>query len=286
MGKLFGRMETGAEAGQRRERERAEAKKWHRPEWILTEFHRENAWTEFWWVRCRRCGKKKGFTKRKTQALAAPAAFVEDHSKCEIRAKKTDNTQSASAGSLSGFSITHKRSTNWADYSRITCLRCGEHQDYGVSHGDPDPNGHTARFREEHQNCIGKERKPMKPWRRPAHKPAEDLYLTKVAALGCYCCHVDDIGWVTPDIHHPRADQGMSQRAEHGDAMPLCKGHHQGDGDPSKLAFHQSRKAWESRYGTEDGIVHFIQSVIAKLDATVENWWEFGPEITSRIPWK
>lgn len=59
---------------------------------------------------------------------------------------------------------------------------------------------------------------------------AESIYLGKVARLGCAACNllgfeVDD---VQPEIHHPREDQGMAQRASNYLAIPLCPTHHRG----------------------------------------------------------
>jgi len=35
------------------------------------------------------------------------------------------------------------------------------------------------------------------------------------------------------------------------DAIPLCEGHHQGLWDKSKLAIHDSKKAWREKYGAD-----------------------------------
>ncbi|WP_321951913.1 Ref family recombination enhancement nuclease [Paraburkholderia bannensis] len=59
---------------------------------------------------------------------------------------------------------------------------------------------------------------------------AESAYLARVARLGCACCNLlgFDMSDVQPEIHHPREDQGMAQRASSYLAIPLCAEHHRG----------------------------------------------------------
>ena len=101
----------------------------------------------------------------------------------------------------------------------------------------------------------------------------EKLHLNKVARIGCYCCRVDGLGEVPAMIHHIREGKGMGQRASHFETIPLCEGHHQGNWDTSKLAFHRSPRKWRERYGRESDIVKGINSVIESLDASDPNWY-------------
>lgn len=57
---------------------------------------------------------------------------------------------------------------------------------------------------------------------------AERQHLSRLAELGCVLCI--RLGYyATPaEIHHIRDGQGMSQRASHFDAVPLCWRHHRG----------------------------------------------------------
>jgi hypothetical protein len=59
---------------------------------------------------------------------------------------------------------------------------------------------------------------------------AESVYLGKVARLGCVACSLlgFDTEDVQPEIHHPRADEGMGQRASNWLAIGLCPDHHRG----------------------------------------------------------
>jgi len=59
-------------------------------------------------------------------------------------------------------------------------------------------------------------------------KVKESQYLGKVAGLGCILCHHLGFGQTPAQIHHVRAGQGMSQRAQHWLGVPLCPEHHQG----------------------------------------------------------
>jgi hypothetical protein len=59
---------------------------------------------------------------------------------------------------------------------------------------------------------------------------SESIYLGKVARLGCAACALlgFDVADVQPEIHHPRTDEGMAQRASHWLAIGLCAEHHRG----------------------------------------------------------
>jgi hypothetical protein len=58
----------------------------------------------------------------------------------------------------------------------------------------------------------------------------EKRYMAQVAALGCAICRLLCLGRTPAQVHHPRADVGMGQRASHFDTIPLCPYHHTGDG--------------------------------------------------------
>ncbi|QFY42979.1 hypothetical protein F6R98_10425 [Candidatus Methylospira mobilis] len=59
---------------------------------------------------------------------------------------------------------------------------------------------------------------------------AEKRYMAQVAALGCAICRRLGLGVTPAQVHHPRADAGMGQRASDFDTIPLCPYHHTGDG--------------------------------------------------------
>lgn len=78
---------------------------------------------------------------------------------------------------------------------------------------------------------------------------SEKRYLNRLASLGCIVCA--DLGYQdTPaEIHHLREGQGMSQRASHYLAIPLCAGHHRTGG--KGVALHAGQREFEALYGTE-----------------------------------
>lgn len=100
----------------------------------------------------------------------------------------------------------------------------------------------------------------------------EKDYLNKLATLGCYCCQTEGIE--TPAmIHHIREGMGMGQRAKHiGGTIPLCEGHHQGNFDNTKLAFHRSPKKWREKYGSEKDIAKGYFDLIQRLDTNSQGW--------------
>lgn len=77
---------------------------------------------------------------------------------------------------------------------------------------------------------------------------AERQHLSRVAALGCVLCRRLGLGATPAEIHHPRTGQGMSQRASHFDAVPLCVTHHRGDDGLHGLG----RRAFERTYGVTE----------------------------------
>ncbi len=77
---------------------------------------------------------------------------------------------------------------------------------------------------------------------------AEQQHLSRVAALGCVLCRRLGYGETPAEIHHPRTGQGMSQRASHFDAVPLCYPHHRGDDGLHGMG----RRAFERVYGVTE----------------------------------
>lgn len=57
---------------------------------------------------------------------------------------------------------------------------------------------------------------------------AEARHLDRLANLGCVLCLHLGNGQTPPEIHHLRTGNGMSQRASHWLAIPLCAEHHRG----------------------------------------------------------
>jgi len=54
----------------------------------------------------------------------------------------------------------------------------------------------------------------------------EKKHLSNLADLGCILCAVQGNPGTPAEIHHPRKGTGMSMKASHFDAIPLCVYHH------------------------------------------------------------
>ena len=85
---------------------------------------------------------------------------------------------------------------------------------------------------------------------------AEKRHLNKVASIGCLICGAP------ANIHHPRFDCGMSQRASNWLAIPLCKFHHQ-DG-PHGHAIHNGKQEFEKNYMSEQEMLAKVIEILTK----------------------
>lgn len=85
-------------------------------------------------------------------------------------------------------------------------------------------------------------------------KIAEREYLSKVADLGCIIC-----GGIA-EIHHIRTGQGMGKKSTNFEVIPLCHFHHRTGnyGD----AFHQGKKAFEAKYGTQEYLMQKVAELL------------------------
>lgn len=79
-------------------------------------------------------------------------------------------------------------------------------------------------------------------------RKAEREHLSRLADLGCVLCLRLCYGATPAEIHHIRDGQGMSQRASHFEAIPLCYSHHRGPN-----GFHGlGKRAFVRRYGVDE----------------------------------
>lgn len=76
----------------------------------------------------------------------------------------------------------------------------------------------------------------------------ERAHLSRLADLGCVLCLRLGFHGTPAEIHHIRTGQGMSQRASHYDAIPLCPRCHRGDDGLHGMG----RKAFERFYGVTE----------------------------------
>lgn len=83
--------------------------------------------------------------------------------------------------------------------------------------------------------------------------------------IGCIVCRkVHDV-WTEPEMHHIRDGQGMGQRADDEEAIPLCHPHHRTGG--YGVAYHAGRRAWEREYGTERELLAEVDEIVEVLRA-------------------
>lgn len=80
-------------------------------------------------------------------------------------------------------------------------------------------------------------------------------HMKRVAALGCIVCRNLGYGETPASAHHIRDGQGLSQKADDEETIPLCPPHHQDADGTAKykgeIAYHRNSPEFERRYGTE-----------------------------------
>lgn len=74
---------------------------------------------------------------------------------------------------------------------------------------------------------------------------ADPKHLARVRELGCIICGGP------ASAHHIRHGQGMEQKADDREAIPLCYYHHQGE----QGIHHLGTKRWQAIYGTEQDLL-------------------------------
>lgn len=79
-----------------------------------------------------------------------------------------------------------------------------------------------------------------------------------VVQLGCIVCRNEGFLDSPATIHHLRSGTGMGQKDKR--FIPLCPLHHQLGGHG--VAFHAGKKAWERRYGTQEGLYAQVRDLI------------------------
>ena len=93
---------------------------------------------------------------------------------------------------------------------------------------------------------------------------AERKWMQQVADYGCIACHQDGLN-VPAEIHHIRKHTGMGLRPSHFNILPLCASHHR----TGKISVHLGKKAFESKYGTEEQLQKQLRERIKEWNAIV-----------------
>ena len=93
---------------------------------------------------------------------------------------------------------------------------------------------------------------------------AEKKWMQQVSDYGCIACHQDGLN-VPAEIHHIRKHTGMGLRPSHFNILPLCSVHHR----TGKISVHLGKKAFESKYGTEEQLEKQLRERIEEWNAIV-----------------
>lgn len=88
-------------------------------------------------------------------------------------------------------------------------------------------------------------------------KLSDRQYLAKVAALGCVACRIQGTPGTPSEIHHPRSGQGLSQRADHKQAIALCPAHHRGTMHPAVPSIHLDKLNFIEQFGDEEWLIEY-----------------------------
>lgn len=84
--------------------------------------------------------------------------------------------------------------------------------------------------------------------------------------MPCIICEEYSLPQLSPTTaHHPIHDRHGQLKRPDITAIPLCDGCHQGLWDDSKIAIHQSPKAWRQAYGADHEYTPRIQDRLRHL---------------------
>ena len=96
---------------------------------------------------------------------------------------------------------------------------------------------------------------------------ARSAHMDAVAALGCIACLMDGNAGTPAELHHPRANAGMGQKAPDTDVLPLCHRHHRGTDHPRTPSIHLDRLAFIERYCSETELLARVRALLGEEDA-------------------
>lgn len=96
---------------------------------------------------------------------------------------------------------------------------------------------------------------------------AEKDHLSRIAALGCIACFVQETPGTPAEIHHPRAGTGAGRKAGHLQAIPLCPAHHRGTEHPAVPSIHLAKRAFIEAFGTEQELLQLVQKLTGQEQA-------------------
>ena len=86
-----------------------------------------------------------------------------------------------------------------------------------------------------------------------------------ISNFPCYACFQDGKE-VQAEVHHIRKHTGIGLRPSHFDTIPLCYEHHR----TGKISVHLGKKAFESKYGTEEQLQKQLRERIEEWNAIAD----------------
>ena len=89
----------------------------------------------------------------------------------------------------------------------------------------------------------------------------EKEHLSKVASLGCLICQQPAICHHIRNLGDGKGNVGIGKRSSHFHVIPLCPDHHVGS-----FSIHNTKRQFESMYGTEAELLHRTLNEIKQLD--------------------
>lgn len=108
--------------------------------------------------------------------------------------------------------------------------------------------------------------KRAKKSRRERQGKVDTPHVAKVKMLPCVIC--DNYGFTQThktDAHHCFDGRGSQDKEHDRETIPLCLGHHQGDGT-DKIAIHLRPKLWRELYGIDYDYVSTTLDRIEELE--------------------
>lgn len=110
---------------------------------------------------------------------------------------------------------------------------------------------------------------------------AEREHSAAIHRMRCWACEVDKDPCPPPSAgHHIKEEYGAGQKASDWEMLPLCEGHHQGNIDRTRLAYHRAPRTWCARYGNQVVVLRIILARrgltlddIPRLRGSYPPWW-------------
>jgi hypothetical protein len=100
--------------------------------------------------------------------------------------------------------------------------------------------------------------------KRKARSKAMKAHMSRVAEMGCIACLIAGTPGTQPELHHPRTDAGVGQKAPDSDVIPLCHAHHRGTQHPRVPSIHLDRLNFIETFGSEAELLARVRKQLAE----------------------